>query len=201
MELHESFSSHGNFLSHTICLVLYRVHAKEQGDPVGSLCQNNIIVVDIDRWQILAPPQLAYSHKRHKPPVLEWSAVHPDNAGLANAKPTTKWICWWLHGTWGTEVSHIPWSPPLKSTSQKMYHCTCKACFSWYEAKRFTHFIEDYPQGQLSALALLLQRPLATHSLIQTFVPYIAPTIRLSRQPWGLNLVFSVLQKPTFERV
>lgn len=49
VELHESFSSHGNFLSHTICLVLYRVHAKEQGDPVGSLCQNNIIVVDIDR--------------------------------------------------------------------------------------------------------------------------------------------------------
>lgn len=59
-------------------------------------------------------------------------------------------------------------------------------------------------KGQLSALSVLLQRPLASHSLIWAFIQgvmSINPPIVSLLCPWDLNLVLSVLQNQPFEPI
>lgn len=51
---------------------------------------------------------------------------------------------------------------------------------------------------------MYFQRPLATRSLIRTFlqgVRYLAPPRMSPLPPWHLNLVLSVLQKSPFENI
>ena len=50
-------------------------------------------------------------------------------------------------------------------------------------------------KGQVSALSVLFQRPLATHSLVRGFiqgVTWLNPPVKPPLNPWDLNLVLSV---------
>lgn len=109
-----------------------------------------------------------------------------------------------------------------KSTSSKIYHCTWKAYISWCESigvhprsfsvARILAFLQQGVEqklalstikGQVSALAVFFQRPLATHSLVRTFIQgvrHVAPPVRSLLPSWDLNLVLSVLQKPRIFR-
>lgn len=57
-------------------------------------------------------------------------------------------------------------------------------------------------KGQISALAVFFQRPIALHCLVREFiqgVTRITPPVRAPLCPWDLNLVLSVLQRQPFE--
>lgn len=91
-----------------------------------------------------------------------------------------------------------------------MRHVVCTPKF--YAVSRILDFLQQGVEqclglstvkGQIAALSMFFQRPLASHSLMQTFiqgVTWIALLVRSRLLPWYLNLVLSVLQYAPFEQ-
>ena len=108
-----------------------------------------------------------------------------------------------------------------KPASRLIYYRVWKSYVAWCETRgwhprrylvgRILEFLQlgadmklalSTIKGQISALSIFFQRPLATHSLIKTFlqgVIRLSPPVKIPLCPWDLNLVLSVLQKQPFE--
>lgn len=59
-------------------------------------------------------------------------------------------------------------------------------------------------KGQILALSFFFQRPIASHSLVRTFVEgvtHLRPPVKPPLCPWDLNLVLSALQGQPFEPI
>lgn len=110
-----------------------------------------------------------------------------------------------------------------KPASRMIYHRVWKAYITWCESRgwhprkyvigRILDFLQmglemklalSTIKGQVSALSVLFQRPLASHSLVRNFmqgVMRLNPPVKAPLNPWDLNLVLAVLQKRPFEPI
>ena len=108
-----------------------------------------------------------------------------------------------------------------KPVSRLIYYRVWKAYITWCETRkwdprkytigRILEFLQlgvekglavGTIKGQVSALSVFFQRPLAAHSLMKSFlqgVIRVNPPIKAPLYPWDLNLVLSALQRQPFE--
>ncbi|XP_040286209.1 dynein heavy chain 8, axonemal [Bufo bufo] len=103
----------------------------------------------------------------------------------------------------------------------RIYYRTWRAYFAWCESGRFRPLRFSVPnilvflqdgfdkglrlaslRGQISALSVLFQRPVASRAQVRTFLQGVArraPPFRFPVETWDLNLVLDALQSSPFE--